>query len=70
MTTKGGVKPPVVRLKRAPEPSAVFHPLSPSLGAGVKAKAFWIGTSAKQAMTTGMSKNVQSTSDVLNRAVS
>jgi hypothetical protein len=27
MTTNGGVKPPVVRLKRAPEPSAVFHPL-------------------------------------------
>ena len=47
MTTNGGVKPPVVRLKRAPEPSAVFHPLEPSLGAGVKAKAFWIGTSAK-----------------------
>jgi hypothetical protein len=50
MTTNGGVKPPVVRLKRAPEPSAVsavFHPLEPWLGAGVKAKAFWIGTSAK-----------------------
>jgi hypothetical protein len=53
MTTNGGVKPPVVRLKRAPESSAVFHPLSPPSGAGVKAKAFWIGTSAKQARTTG-----------------
>jgi hypothetical protein len=27
MTTNGRVKPLVVRLKRAPEPSAVFHPL-------------------------------------------
>src|SRR6266480_4379051 len=27
MTTNGRVKPPVVRLKRAPEPPAAFHPL-------------------------------------------
>ena len=27
MTPNGGVKPPVVRLKRAPEPSVALHPL-------------------------------------------